>query len=241
MSVKQKKQPVTLCRIEDSSEHAVSDTEAGRIIRLLDPFISEDRKKKMNEALLHRTGRITMVLDNLYDPHNGAAVLRSCDAFGVSSVHIIENRNPFRASRRVTQGAHEWLLLHRYADIGTCTKRMKRDGFRIVVFDHRGDTGPDEISDILRHHPVALCFGNEHEGISQELAESADYTACIPMQGFVSCLNVSVSAAVVLSRLRDGMGGDLNDSEKLQLKAQWYMRCVKGSKNIIMRDTENFT
>jgi len=241
MSVKQKKQPVKLCSIDYSDDHAVSDQEAGKIIRLLDPFISDDRKKKMDEAILRRTGRITLILDNLYDPHNGAAVLRSCDAFGVYSVYIIENRNPFRASRRVTQGAHEWLVLHRYKNIGSCTRQLKAEGFRIVVFDHRGDTGPDEISDLLRDHPVALCFGNEHEGISPELGESADYTARIPMQGFVSCLNVSVSAAVMLSRLRDGVGGDLNDREKLHLKAKWYMKCVRGSENIIMRDTESST
>lgn len=208
------------------------------VIEALSPFVTPKRKEKIEHALSYRTDRVSVVLDNLHDPHNAAAILRTCDAYGVSTVHILESRNPFHTTRKVTQGAHLWLSLHRYTTVETCIGSLRDQGFHLVALDHRGSDDLEHLEQLARTRSLALCFGNEHEGVSPELLRASDSMIRIPMHGFVTCLNVSVSAAVVLSRLLSRGQGTLSEEERMRLRARWYMRCVRGAEGIVSRYLE---
>ncbi len=206
-----------------------------QVIGALEPLISPGRKAKIERALANRIDGVTVVLDNLHDPRNGAAILRTCDAFGLCSVHTLEDRNLFRVSRKVTLGAHHWLLLHRFRNVEDCVRHLESEGYRLAALDHQGRDDLAHLAALRQRERIALCFGNEHEGVSPALLERCASVVSIPMHGFVTCLNVSVSAAVALASLLAGATGDLDATRQARLRALWYLRSVRGSDQIVAR------
>lgn len=206
-------------------------------------FISEERLSRIDEVLSARTQHITVVLEDLYQPHNASAVLRSCDGFGVQDVHIIENRNQFDATKGVTIGADQWLSLSKYSKEGenntkACFDKLRGQGYKIVATTpHENDKTIDEL-DITQK--TALVFGAELEGLSKLALDEADEYVKIPMFGFSESFNISVSAALCLyevtKRLR---GSDLEwklDSElKKKLRYEWIKQSIKAGKELEAR------
>ena len=195
-------------------------------------FILEARKNRIDHVLARRTRTITVVLESLEDPFNMAAVLRSCEAFGIQDVHVI--RHPklgFSPNRKVTQGCHKWLDVARYDDFPSCAAALHARGYRILatavgeraesLFTLRFDT------------PLALVFGNERFGVSPESLARCDGTFWIPLQGFAQSLNVSAAAAATLAhavawRLEHmGTHGDLDEASRAQLQARFESLSVK--------------
>jgi len=164
-----------------------------RIEHLLTPA----RVQRMQQALNQRLAWLTVVLDNVFDPHNLSAVLRSCDAFGVQDVHIIESVEPFRLNRLVSQGAEHWLTLHRWPAFAPCRAYLRRRRFALYATTLTPRAVPLGAVPLAR--PVALVFGNEHRGVMAEVIAACDGEVIIPMYGFVQSLNVSVAAAVALA------------------------------------------
>ena len=199
------------------------------LISHLSSFVTEKRLATMRRVLSQRTRYLTAAVEDIYQPHNASAVLRTCDAVGIQDVHIIENRNTYRVNPGVELGTAQWLSLHRYRGKGDMTvqalNHLRASGYRIVVTTpHAGDTDLEAFD--LDAGKAALVFGNELDGISGTAQANADEFLRIPMCGFVESFNISVSAAIILysltQRLRRGtIRWELDQSERETLMLRW--------------------
>ena len=206
------------------------------LIQYLSGFITENRLKKFDDLIQHRTRHLTVVLEDIYQPHNAAAVLRSCDCFGIQDVHVIENRNKFEANPDVELGSAKWITLVKHnakeENTADCISSLKKNGYKIVVTSpHKNDCSIEEL-DIT--NKTALFFGTEMRGATPVAFEQADAFVKIPMVGFTESLNISVSAAVTLytltSRLkRSGVNWKLSDEEALEIRLQWLRNSIPKS------------
>ena len=166
---------------------------------LLSPFLTDARKQRFAEVLGQRTNWVTAVTEDLFDPHNISAVLRSCDGFGIQSAHIIEVNNPYRVSPGVAKGAAKWLDIERHTDTTHALRDLKYRGFAICcTTPHTDDTTPEELP---LDRPVALVFGSEGPGITDAARAEADHFVRIPMYGFTESFNISVAAALTLQTI----------------------------------------
>jgi tRNA (guanosine-2'-O-)-methyltransferase len=157
----------------------------------------ERRAEKLRRALSLRQPDLTVVLENIHDPHNVSAILRSCDAVGVLRVELLYNIEKFpRIGKKSSSSANKWLDCRRHTSVADCYARLREEGFR--VYATRLGEGTTSLYDLDLSRPSALVFGNEHRGVSGEAAEMADCNFHIPMVGMIQSLNVSVAAAVSL-------------------------------------------
>jgi tRNA (guanosine-2'-O-)-methyltransferase len=214
---------------------------AERVVEALAPILSPERKRRIEEVLDRRLASVTVVLENLYDPHNGAAVLRTCEGLGLHHVHVIEGSEPFFFSRKVSQSAHKWLAVHLYPTIEDCVAVLRGAGFRLygAVPPMRGTGARGAPLEVLR--PTALLFGNEHAGLSARALAACDGWLSIPMHGFSESLNLSVSVALALhplvSRRREELGrpGDLPAAARTQLRAAYYALSTPHAADLVLR------
>jgi len=200
------------------------------VIEALSPVVTPERLERIEEVVRNRTDGLVLVLDHIADPHNSSAVLRSADAFGVQTVHVIVGEHGFRASRGVSKGTHRWLDVVRYESAEACARHLKKDGYAIYVAAMGADTQPEDLHDTRR---LAVVFGNEHRGVSPEMRSLADGTFAIPMCGFVESLNISVAAAITMQTLaRDGRP-PIPTERHQELKARFLMNSVKKADQVI--------
>lgn len=191
----------------------------------LAPLLTEERKARIDEVLMSRLTGLTVVLENLHDPHNGAAALRSIEGFGLSELHVVESLEPFRFSSGVTQGCEKWTRLTRYESFARCADALHARGFKLYA---AVPGAPTALEDLDVSTPAALAFGNEHAGLSDEAQRLCDDRFTIPMTGFTQSFNLSVSVAVCVHdtarRRRAALGGpsDLDRQERARLRARWY-------------------
>ena len=158
---------------------------------------SPGRTEKIDRALTRRQPTLTVVLENIHDPHNVNAILRSCDAVGVLGVHLLYYIEKFpKLAHGTSSGAYKWMDYHRHSNVGECFDTLRRDGFQILAT--RIDEHSVSIYDCDLTKPTAIVLGNEHRGISDEVIAKADRTIYIPMMGMAESLNVSVASAVCL-------------------------------------------
>ena len=166
---------------------------------LLSPYLTAARKQRFEDVLSVRMNWVTAVTEDLFDPHNISAVLRSCDGFGIQSAHIIEVNNPYRISPGVAKGAAKWLDIERHTDTTHALRDLKSRGFAICcTTPHTDDTTPEELP---LDQPVALVFGSEGPGITDAARAEADHFVRIPMYGFTESFNISVAAALTLQTI----------------------------------------
>jgi tRNA (guanosine-2'-O-)-methyltransferase len=188
-------------------------------------------------VLQQRTRHLTFVLENIYQPHNASAVLRSCEISGIQDVHIIENTNSFKPSQNVAMGAAKWLDIYKYNqdenNTVSCIKQLKKHGYRIVATTpHTKDV---LLEDLPVEKPLALLFGTELTGLSKTALDNADEFVRIPMHGFTESYNISVSAALCAYQLsrklhRSDIQWQLTEDEYLHLETEWYRRTIRSSK-----------
>lgn len=168
-------------------------------LKLARRFVSARRLARMENILDQRTTFVVPVFENLYKAHNGAAVIRTCDALGINKAHFIEQESEFSIYRAVSQGSHNWVEAVSHANIESCFAHLRRQGYRLVVTSLEPDAcTPDELP---LDKPLAIIFGNEKAGISAAVRNACDYSVAYPMHGFVDSFNVSVAAALILGRL----------------------------------------
>ncbi len=191
---------------------------------------SSRRMEKIRQVLAHRQPGLTVVLENIHDPHNVSAVFRTCDAVGVMQVELLYTRESFpRIGKKSSSSANKWLERRRHTSVEECFRTLRGEGFRIYA-THLG-AGAFSLYDLDLTPKVALVFGNEHRGVSAEAASLADANFHIPMVGMIQSLNVSVAAAVSLyealrQRLACGaMGRSVLTQEELEmLYEDWTKR-----------------
>jgi len=192
--------------------------------------VSERRAEKFRRVLEFRQSDLTVVLENIHDPHNVSAILRSCDAVGVLRVELLYTQEKFpRIGRKSSSSANKWLDRRKHTSVAECYACLRQEGFRI--FATRLGESARPLYDLDLHSPTALVFGNEHRGVSDEAARLADGNFHIPMVGMIQSLNVSVAAAVALyEALRQRLNGGkfrtppLSVEERDRLFDDWAAR-----------------
>ena len=158
-------------------------------------FLVPGRKARIDEVVASRTRTLTVVMEAFCDPQNVNAVLRTCEAFGVQEIHVVEGpMKPYDRNKKISQNADKWLDVRRWKTTAECLGHLEAEGFRVYA-THLGE-GSRPLADLSFAGKVALVFGNESRGVSEEALERADERYAIPMLGFVQSLNVSVAAAV---------------------------------------------
>ncbi len=158
---------------------------------------SERRIQKINHVLRHRQPDLTVVMENIHDPHNVSAVFRSCDAVGVKRVELLYNVERFpRIGKKSSSSANKWLERRKHTSVDECYSTLRSEGFKIYA-THLVTEGMS-LYDLDLTQKVALVFGNEHRGLSDEAAAKADCNFVIPMVGMIQSLNISVACAVCL-------------------------------------------
>ena len=190
------------------------------------------RHQRIKAVLARRQTSLTVVLEDVHDPHNASAVLRSCDAVGILDVHLVYvHQEPPRQSfgRATSASAAKWIRLHAWDSVEACYAQLRGEGFTILATAL--DSRSRDVYDVDLVQPTALVFGNEKRGVSPEAVAGADGTIYIPMQGMVESLNISVACAVTLyeamrQRLVAGAydAPSLDDAELARLEADWLRR-----------------
>lgn len=203
----------------------------------LSKYITDNKLALFEKVLHYRTRYVTIGLENIFQPQNASAVLRSCDLFGIQDVHIVENNNEYYISPQVALGASKWLDMYHYNEQVFNTpdlySALRSRNYRIVATaPHREGYTIDEFP--LDRRPVALIFGTELEGLSDWAIEQADDLVRIPMYGFTESFNISVSAALALRTFSERMRQStipwqLAKEEKIDIRLQWAKGVVKRS------------
>jgi tRNA (guanosine-2'-O-)-methyltransferase len=199
------------------------------LIRHLEPFVTPHKREVIDQVLACRTRRITVVVEDLFQSHNASAVIRTSECLGIQDVHVIEDRNAFETSGAVAVGSAKWVDIHRHRSSRDCLTSLRGRGYRIVALTLRGPSRP--VSEISIQDKLALCFGSEEPGLSEQAHGLADVYATLPMYGFTQSYNVSVSAALALNdllqRLRDSqIPWHLSADEMQELRLAWYAKTV---------------
>ncbi len=197
-----------------------------------DRLLLNVRRERIDRILAQRTRTLTVVLDRLEDTFNMAAVLRTCEGMGVQEVHVVVNPEvPFVPNAKVTQGCEKWLDIHLYKSFTSCHEQLKSRGFAILA--SAAQSGGQSLFSLRFDGRLALVFGNERFGVSEEARSGADGVFWIPMRGFTQSLNVSAAAAACIVRAMSwreehlGGRGDLTPAEMNALRERFHMLSVK--------------
>lgn len=210
--------------------------DAETIISAMSEIMTDERKARLDEVVAGRLRSVTVVFENLYDPHNGAAALRSCEALGIDTIHIVGDR--MRFSDKVTQGSHKWLRLVHHASLDACVAALRAEDFQLVAAVPGAAVALDALP---CERKTAFLLGNEHAGLSDAARAACDVEYTIPMAGFSESFNLSVATAISLysftQRRRGFLGarGDLSAPDQLALRAAYYGMDVRGADLIIDR------
>jgi len=202
------------------------------VVAALRPHVSDARAARIEAALGARLSSVTLVLDRFHDPHNSGAALRSADAFGLTTVHVVESDEPFVVARKGAQGAQKWIDVRTWPRPEDAITALRTEGFAIHVADA---AAASTLAELPRAGKIALAFGNEHDGVDPALARAADGAFSIPMRGFVESFNVSVAVALALGAVTAGRAGDLGESDRARLRASYYRKSVREADAILAR------
>ena len=212
-----------------------------QLIEYLSSFVTDNKKQRIQQTLDNRTRFLTLVLEDIYQPHNASAVLRSCECFGIQDVHIIEQNNPYKVNPDVTLGAAKWLSLYRYRKPNVnntiqCLENLKSKGYQIAAATLREDCIPLQSFELQQK--TAICFGAEELGLTDIAHDLADVFVKIPMRGFTQSFNISVSAALFLFNLteklkQNNFAWQLTEEEKLDLTIEWLTKSIPHGEKIV--------
>lgn len=160
--------------------------------------MTPERNERLLAVLSKRQSGITVVLENVFDPHNISAVMRTCDAVGVQEIYVLNNKIPphKKWGSKSSSSADKWLTIHQYDDADKCMSAL-RNKYATVLTTHLSSDAIN-LHDINFIPSIALVFGNEHEGVSEEIMAMADGNFIIPQVGIIKSLNISVACAVTL-------------------------------------------
>jgi tRNA (guanosine-2'-O-)-methyltransferase len=163
--------------------------------KLLSPQLTTHRRQRMLLTASQRTDFVRLVVQDVHQPHNISACIRSAEAFGVQSIHVVTLQTKFDTST-VTRGVDSWVHINRHKSIAECVQVLRQEGYRIAAAYPKQDSCV--LSELPLDKPVALVFGNEHAGLDAAWLPHIDLPFTIPMAGIVESLNISVSAAISL-------------------------------------------
>src|ERR1700759_2565586 len=161
---------------------------AEKVIETLEPLAADERSARIRSVIDQRLASVTVLLDAPHDPHNGSAVMRSCDAFGVPTVHVVARVESFMIARRITKGTERWLEVHDHKTPEAAAQHLIERGFELIATHPQGELPRPDLARIPR---LALIRGTDPDGFCEPLLRHAQRAVRIPMRGFVESLNVS--------------------------------------------------
>ena len=208
---------IFLARERDRLVERLGEVDAGLVARTLEEFVTPERKARLRGVFEARLDAVTVVMDAPHDPHNGAAVIRSCDAFGVHRLHVVERKEGFLVSTTVARGSERWVETTTHPGPAAAIAAMQASGHELVATHPSGELEPEDLAGIPR---LALVLGNERDGIYDDLRAACRRSVKIPMRGFAESLNVSVTAAILLAQATRGRPGDLDPALVTRLYAR---------------------
>jgi len=210
------------------------------LLKCIREMITEERWSKFERVVNNRTRHLTVVLEDIYQPHNASAVLRTCELTGILDLNIIENLNPYEINPDIVVGANKWINIHRYNHDGhntlKCFKRLRKKGYSIFA------TSPHRNNFLLEELPleqkIALVFGNEGSGLSRQAIENADGYVRIPSSGFTESYNISVAVAIctynIINRLQtSNINWQLQPDERDDLLLEYALKSIRNSKKVV--------
>jgi tRNA (guanosine-2'-O-)-methyltransferase len=192
--------------------------------------MTPERLQRLTHVLDKRQNDLTVVLENVFDPHNISAVMRTCDAVGIQEISVLNTRiGPHKKwGAKSSSSAAKWLTIHQYPDPGECFTALRKKYDLIFTTHLSSDAVP--LYDIDFTRSIALVFGNEHDGVSEEIRKLADGNFIIPQVGIIRSLNISVACAITLyEAFRQKQAACHYDQVKLpdeqydQLRKTWEM------------------
>lgn len=202
--------------------------------------MSDHKIDLFEKRVMDRTNHFTLVLEDLFHPHNASAVLRTCDCMGFNDVHIIENNHAFVNEADISLGSNKWLNINKYNDFDSstpsCIDQLKEKGYKIAVLSpHHDDIS---INDYPLDNKTAFVLGAEKSGLTKYSIENADYHIKVPMYGFTESYNVSVTAALTMydlvNRMRKSdLDWQLKEEEQWATKLAWTLRTIQSSSDIV--------
>ncbi|MFZ4621738.1 MAG: TrmH family RNA methyltransferase [Bacteroidota bacterium] len=190
----------------------------------------ERRKNKVFKVLEQRQPDLTVVMEDIHDPHNVSAMLRSADAVGIMGVNLVYTTAKYpKIGSKSSSSANKWISRRKFPSITECYGQLKKEGYQILAT--KLDENAKQLYDFDLTKPTAFVFGNEHAGVTDEAASLADATVYIPMMGMIQSLNVSVACAVTIyEALRQRMlkgyyeQSRFGQKELEQLKEEWLKK-----------------
>lgn len=204
------------------------------IIQTLSPFVTDNRKKRIEEVLRQRTNFLYPILENISDLGNIQAVMRTSESLGINRFGIVQAKETYSTSNRASKGSKKWLSIRNFSDTHQAISELKKQNYKIAVTHLDAKMSLDEIP---CDKPIAVFFGNEKDGVSDLALNCADYTFKIPMLGFTESYNISVAAALVLENLTRKMKLNqdyyLDEEAKNSLRAKYYIHSAQNAEAII--------
>lgn len=190
--------------------------------------MTPERSERLNSVLSKRQANITVVLENVADPHNISAVMRTCDAIGVQDIYVLNTdiQRHKKWGAKSSSSAAKWLTVHQFTDVKSCFEELRKNYNKIYITHLAADAVSLHELDLTES--VALVFGNEHSGVSDELISLCDGNFIIPQVGIIKSLNISVACAVTLYEAyrQKSIAGhyssqQLSPERMQQLKTDW--------------------
>jgi len=191
---------------------------------------TEKRLNKISSVIHSRQHSLTVVLENIHDPHNVSAIFRTCDAVGIPKISLVYNTESFpRIGKKSSASAYKWVEKEKFNSINDCYNSLKKVGFKIYASSI--SEGSKDLYDLDFTKKIAVVVGNEHRGVSDEAAKLADEKFLIPQFGMVQSLNVSVATAVIVyeamrQRLKKGFyeKSELDKKTLEKLIDEWCLK-----------------
>ena len=210
-------------------------TENDYVLQEFYKIITPNKVELFEKIAAQRSKHLVIALENIQQDHNASAVMRSMDCLGFQELHLVEKNNRYEFQRDIALGAARWLDVIQHQEepepVLDAIQHLRSKGFKIVATTpHRDAYTPQNLP---LDQPIALFFGAEKHGISEELQSHADYFVKIPMHGFTESYNVSVSAAILMSALRTRMLHEnipfiMNEKAQTELKISWCEKILNG-------------
>ena len=160
--------------------------------------MTPERQDRLLSVLNKRQDNITLVLENVFDPHNISAVMRTCDAVGMQEIYVLNTKIPRHKKwgAKSSSSAAKWLTIHQFTDLEECMRAIRKK-YKTILTTHLSSDAKS-LHEINFTDRIALVFGNEHAGVSEEMRNLADGNFIIPQVGIIRSLNISVACAVTL-------------------------------------------
>lgn len=204
--------------------------------RYISQFLTKSRFEKIEHVAQTSSDFILPVMEDVYQFRNAAAIVRSAEGCGFHKIVAMEKINVFNPNLDLTKGADTWVEIEKVPAKLESIKKIKQSGYKIVAVSPEKNATP--LPDFQIKEPIALTFGTEWEGVTDEILDFADETLAIPMYGFTQSFNVSVAAAICFYELKQklvksGIQHYLQDEKLLRLKIRWALSSVKSGAQIL--------